>query len=332
MEDVIGPGEPPRPVARAEFLEKSYIFYEVPNVGPAEDEPLVLEAWVAPHLFFYDGLTDVETACLDRRWYHAASFTFQVRLRMVADVSSPVRPPSYMPRFNWQSFRFWKSGGAAYTALQMLELRASIGHHSNGQQYCPFAEGVLDEACPPFEVDDPPLDQLNYKAGGFSTNYVQAAIHRVRLAIDPATRREAGRIAGGLVLEVNPEHLFGASDLNEAGREMYGPYRARLEGEVGRHAPAPLGRAWLAGRQTLSASFEVMVPTTGGVPWDREIVEASHVFDGVGGLGLFVRYVDGQEYLNLLYLAGRTRMVQLGFVWDFSPTLEYRFNPGGSPP
>lgn len=322
-----GPGEPPRFLPRAEFLERSYVFYDVPNIGPAGNQPLVFEAWLAPHLFIVNQLSRVENPREHARWLFTFGATFQLRLRMVGDQSTPVRPPSYMPRLDLQAFRFWKVSTEEHSErLWMLELRLTPwGHHSNGQQYCAFAEGVLDgDGCPPVDRRNVRRDRLNYRAGSFSTNYAIAGVHLAHLRLDDDTRAETARIAGGVLFEVNPPG-FGPGSAGRVERKLYGPYRLRVEGELSRHV-TPRWRK-LAGVGSLSGSFEVMWNTGDDVPWNRAMLEVSHVFDGAGGLGVFARYVSGQDYLNILFAEKRVETLQLGLVWDLSPRLRYRFTP-----
>jgi len=323
---------PERLVPRVEFLERSGVHHNFPRTGPAHDYPLIFEAQAAPHFYFMNQLGLVERPGVTRSWFQAVNLTFNLRLRMVSDRSAPVRPPSYMPRLDYQLFHYWPSAGAA--GLYLLELRASVGHHSNGQQFCAFLRaspppGTAPEA-PPCEAparDAVPNDRVNYRSGDFATNYAILGAHLARLWLDPQ-RFEARRLSGGLLLEANPLGL----DPGGIGRpqyDLYGPFRVRAEAEAQWHQELPFGLRDLAGTSALAASVELMSRTGSGIPRDREIAEASHVLDGMGGFGVFVRFVSGQDYLNVLYAAGRVNMLQVGITWEVSPRLRYCFAPGG---
>jgi len=336
-----GPGGPydrvaaGRAVPRAEFLERSGIFYDLPNVGPAHDAFLIFEAQAAPHLFFVNELGLVERPDVTRRWLHAVNLTFNLRLRMVADRSAPVRPPSYMPRLDWQAFRFWKRMRPDQRAeFDMLELRASVGHHSNGQQFCTFyrsdAPPGVDPGTPPCPEVDPravPNGRVNFRSGDFATNFFVLGGHLARLWLDDDDR-EARRLSGGLLFEGNPLGFLPGA-IGRRQYDIYGPWRLRAEVEAQWHWPGSPGWSWLAGTAAAGASLEVMSRTGSGIPRDREIAEVSHVLDRLGGFGLFARFVTGQDYMNVLFIAGRTTMLQLGLVWEISPRLQYVFEPGG---
>lgn len=325
---------PARLVPRAEFLERSGLHYNLPNVGPAGDAFLIFEAEAAPHFFFWNQLGLTERPGVTRGWFWAVNLTFDLRLRMVADRSAPVRPPSYQPRLDVQAFRFWRPAGAPDGALQMLELRASVGHHSNGQQGCSFlraapapGERPEDPPCDPVARDAVPNDRVNFRSGDFSTNFVLLGAHWTRIQLD-AERFEAWRWSAGARLEANPLGMNPGS-IGRPQYDLYGPFRARLDGEVQWRSERPFGWRDLSGTVVLGASVEGMSRTGRGIPRDREVLEIAHLVDGLGGFGPFLRLVSGQDYMNVLYAAGRVNMVQLGVTWESAPRMHYCFAPGG---
>jgi hypothetical protein len=327
---------PARLVPRVEFLERSGIHYNFPPRGPARDERLIFEAQAAPHFYFANQLALSERPGVTRSWFQAVSLTFNLRLRMVADRSAPVRPPSYMPRLDYQLFHLWRPSGTAPGVLQLLELRAAVGHQSNGQQYCPFLRsapppGTLAEA-PPCEAPPRgavPNNRVNYRSGDFATNFVILGTHLARLWLDE-DRYEARRVSGGILLEANPLGMD-PGGISRSQYDLYGPFRIRLEAEAQWHQERPFGVGDLAGTSAVGASAELMSRTGSGIPNDREIVEASHVLDGMGGFGIFVRLVTGQDYMNVLYAAGRVNMFQVGVTWEVSPRMHYCFSPANEP-
>jgi hypothetical protein len=313
---------------RAEFLEKNYIFYDLPNLGPEDNKPLIFEAQVAPHFFFLNEWHQVERQADTSRFLHALSVSILLRLRMVGDDSTPVRPLSFMPRLDYQLFRVWR---LAPKQLGIGELRLTLGHHSNGQQYCAFGEDPpLDTpgACQEIDTRQPDLSQLNYKSGNFSTNYVMVGARYARLWLGP-DRFEDARISVGVVAETNPTE-FGPGGINAESSALYGPHRLKLELEASQYHANPFGLSRkLSGVSSINGSLEVMLGAAPGVAADREMVEVNHIFDRAGGFGLFARFVTGQDYLNILYAAPRIATVQVGVVWDLSPRLQYVFKPGG---
>lgn len=290
----------------------------------------MFEAQVAPHLFLLNDWHKVERQGDTSRFLHALSFTFLLRLRMVGDDSTPVRPPSFMPRLDYQLFRVWRPD--APKQLSIAELRVSLGHHSNGQQYCPFDESRVSgdpEPCPPVDTRRPDLRPLNYRSGDFSTNYLILGAHYARLWLD-ADRFEEARVSFGVQGETNPTG-FGPGGIDREQSELYGPHRLKLDFEASRYHPRPLGLpSALSGVSAVSGSVEFMMGAASGVASDREMVEVSHVFDRSGGLGLFARFVTGQDYLNILFAAPRISTLQVGLIWDLSPRLQYIFKPGGT--
>lgn len=328
-------GSPParRLLSHYEFLEDTYLDYFLPPRGPAGDAPLVFEAQVAPHLFLWNQWEKVQwQPAWSGGWVHDLALSFVFRLRMVNDYSAPVRPPSYMPRIDYQAFRIWKTRS---DEVHLLELRLTPwGHHSNGQQHCSFVEGLpggnpATEPCVQVDPGNPPTDKVNYRSGDFSTSFFIVGAHYAFIRLD-GDRWEKSRLAGGLLFEGNPRP-WGPGTIGELMSKLYGPWRLRLDVEARLHADAILGRAWLAGMLSASASAELMWKTAPGIPGDRETVEVSWLPDRLHGPGLFVRFFTGQDYMNILFAAGRTTMVQLGIIWSLSPPVQYTFQPRPKP-
>jgi hypothetical protein len=318
-----------RVLAHYEFLEDNYLNYFLPARGPAGDEPLVFEAQTAPHLFLWNQWEKVQSQpTWSGGWVNDLALTFVFRMRMVNDYSAPVRPPSFMPRIDYQAFRIWKT---RTDEVHLLELRLTPwGHHSNGQQHCSFVEGLpggdpATEPCVPVDPSSPPTDKVNYRSGDFSTSFFVVGAHYAFIGLD-GDKWEKSRLAGGVLFEGNPRP-WGPGTIGELMSKLYGPWRLRLDLEARRHVGAILGRAWLAGMLSVSGSAEIMWKTAPRIPSDRETLEASWAPDRLHGPGLFVRFFTGQDYMNILFAAGRTTMVQFGIVWILSPPVQYTFEP-----
>jgi hypothetical protein len=351
---------------RAEFLERNYFFYNVPAVGPAQNQPLFFEPQIAPHLFFYNGLAKLPSPSRCDTFLQSYSLSFISRFRMVGDWSTPVRPPSYMPRLNYQMFwvrrmdRLTPEGRPFRppkdAIFQMLEVRLSLGHHSNGQQYCRYDPTMIQfdpastcqDIIPSQVVADRP--RLNVRSGDFSTDYYQVAAHFANLWLD-GEGREHVRLSGGLSFEGNPKSwgFDMPGRIDPAEYATYGPYRFGIDATLGWHndgtgAERALVAAWMPrwlaaatgaiGKQIDHATFR-LDPSFLWFPWNvapgvashRLSIEASWTPDWWNGVGLFARYFQGQDYMNILYLEGPVHTVQLGLIWDQSPQIAYKIQP-----
>lgn len=323
-------GPPPRrAIAHYEFLEHSYFDYFLPDVGPSGDARLAFDAHVAPHLFLWNEWEKVQwQPGWSGGWINDLAITFIMRLRMVRDYSAPVRPPSYVPRIDYQLNRLWKTREGE---VHLVELRITPwGHHSNGQQYCPFVEGIPggspgSQPCVTVDPANPPTDKVNYRSGDFSTSFFIVGGHYAHLWLD-GDRWERARLAGGVLFEGNPRP-WGPGTIGETMSKLYGPWRLKAEMEGRKHLDSGFGWPSLAGMLTASASVELMWKTAPRIPGDREIVEVAYLPDRLHGAGAFLRFFSGQDWMNILFAAGRRTTVELGLVWSLSPPLQYTFEP-----
>lgn len=345
--------EPPPPRVHAEFLEKSYLFHGFPRVRPRGERPLVFEAQLAPHLFLWNRQQDVEVRTHDPAvprtlvgwgyrlsglerllgtrpalapgwlgalWVDALSFTLQLRLRMVTDAETPARPPSYMPRIDYQLFGYWKHAperAGHSPTVDVLELRLTPwGHHSNGQRDCIFDRTTVsvDAACPAYDPGAPPLERLNRWSGEMTTNFFLVGAHWARLWLG-TDHRERARVGLGLSYEDNPQG-FGVGAIDETLQTLYG--RRRVE------VSAQASRRW-TGLWNAEAAYTWISRTPAGIPDWRVRAELSYTFASAGGLGLFTRYVAGQDDLNVLFASPAVHELQAGFVWNLHPEPAYLF-------
>jgi hypothetical protein len=208
----------------------------------------IFEARIAPHLILWQNLTDVITLDgVPSRGSRRPSYAFSlsatpaVVLRMYREVSSPVRTPSYMPRVTFQML--WAPGVQRARehrsgTVNLLEMHWMVGHHSNGQDGCFYAEQfrqgtdcTLREDTPfitvprPVTADSqgrqrfpPGSDKvfqttINKKDGSFSTNYARVGINWRRNAIDRATMSAIRELTIGWNFQVHfktDENMLGS--------------------------------------------------------------------------------------------------------------------------
>lgn len=360
-------GTDARPPTRSEFLERSSIFYNVPGVGPGGlhgNMPLFFEAQIAPHLYLWNGLFRLENpgdavdtlvrgdgcaqdpdkeSCIAHSWHwvNAFSVTPQVRLRMVFNSdttdnhSSPVRPPSFMPRFDYQAFFYkrplkgptWaESWGSAAAGVWLVSPSVAIGHHSNGQEHCrfdPTGRTKDPNECAPWDGD---LGKVNFRSGDFSTNYLIERLHVAWIDLDDYDF-ERRRYVAGLILEQNPRNFLGGSGLNDQEYALYGPWR------LGLHLEWSSNEGWDArgmsstgaGQWTVSGEAHKYLGVGNGVAGYRTSVEVRRTFDRLFGLGLFARFFSGQDYLNLLFVRTIPWTIQFGLVFDSNQRLRQSF-------
>lgn len=174
---------------------------------------ILFEAQLAPHFFFYNGLHALQRGSYESGFLWSVAFSFEMRFRMTADDSIPVRPASFMPHplGDWQLYwakpidRGPKDDRRRVHSFWLLEGRLTPWlHHSDGQQECTFQAGRRDDVpglpCDEVDAHAPPVDALNFRAGEFATNAVVLATHA---AYVHTNRRyeEVFRLAAGLEWE-----------------------------------------------------------------------------------------------------------------------------------
>jgi hypothetical protein len=319
----------------AEFLEKSYVFYSLPapdpnptGYGPEGARPaktgwLIFEAQPALHLFFWNRMAQIIKSGQDD-WAFVPSFTLITQIRFLNTTSDPVRTPSFMPIFNFQWFHFSRP---RWVKFLETELVFRLGHHSNGQEFCRFAAGHLDDGhCPAFDVGHPDYGQTNLINGDFETNFVVLG-HHARLVTEvDGNNFAASSWAYGVTFESNPRfwpfnHLPGHID--DQIYALYGPHRFHFEAEHLRLTDVLLRdeHPWSIGHLRFRATADAILGTGPGVAPYRASLEASRTFLRLGGTGLFVRAFSGQDYYNLHFVHRIDFQVQAGFMFDFSAPL-----------
>jgi len=351
---------------RTLFLGKNYLGWNVPSIGPKGSRgntPLLIEADVAPHLAFYDGLYKLDLPRTGQQTFDVffgAFITPEFRLRMVKNnrdamiYSSPVRPMSFMPRIDLLWYLMWRVGwpadplndaptidqvgGVVVFAPRLIP----FGHHSNGQEHCRYgAEGGLDgsdDGTCTAPVPGAPATTVNFRSGDFTTDYAGAGANLAYYTLDN-NGFEHRRVALGATYQYNPlwKWLPGGMDASEAA--LYGQHvvHGELEIEVFLHgyaspegAPPPGGFRQtpnvdhpLSGKVGVVAAGDKFFTTSAGVPSWSASLELSYALFWLGGAGLFVRGLHGRDYLNILFVEPAVNTVQFGLTFDQEPLFEY---------
>ncbi len=343
------------------FLEGTDVFWTVQR-GSGVDSifPNRLEADLFPHLVASQNFSStLDLAKQSRRgvkgfkeFSYSISGTPAVRLRMLRDVSAPVRTPSYLPRVNAQVL--WTRGlkdcdptrpkaecrPAAAATLQTLEgavmeeatsmmavprvsvweAHLIVGHHSNGQDGCLLATQArvppTTGECVP--TGSPTAETINRRDGSFSTNYLRTGVNYSRNWMESSL--EAIREAR-LRLEVEHHPRRWIDDDIE---ELYG--RTRLNG-----AAAYATRQVRFCRRRLEGSASVtwnpgVVETVS--EWSTSLQASCFPFNG-GGWGYFVRVYRGQDYYNIGFLDEISR-VHIGATFNQTGFFKFRRAPAGN--
>lgn len=306
---------------------------------------------------------------------HFGGFTFALgltpmyRVRIWKERSAPVRVPSFMPRgtaqVNWldrrEPGRQWgeRSDGNR-GRVKMTSLMAALGHHSNGQDGCLFADvsgvGFPEDSCPtaPTEI------RVNRLNGSFSTNYLQLSVFRAHFSVpktatlEATARKRAGlwgddrrasyAFSYGVTYEWNfPFDTFGGA-LEKPIRPIYGMNRLRVLGGYERY-PVEGGRrtqprfkvtAWvqLIDNKDRTADCD---PAVGSslTPCAPRVGFGADINVGLGSrvdyLGAYARFYHGQDYYNLSFPQRKQDRLQLGLSFTPGrsrgpafPTLEQR--------
>ncbi|ACG72797.1 conserved hypothetical protein [Anaeromyxobacter sp. K] len=274
----------------------------------------LFEAQLPLHLFLYDGL-DHPRLMNDGGLGLALTFSFVATLRMETSQSTPIRPPSYLPRLRLQLVDVLPLASPPSRADRLL---VSFGffaaHHSNGQKGCALRDGaLLPGATSDFDCGWPPgvprSDALNLDSGSFTDHLlgtelllrwlsfpVNGGASRLgatsRLGFDwnvpctfsgciePAMRRRYGETA---------IRWLAAGELQVAGRHRAVPFRARVASDA---------------RLRLTASGAVHLGLgQGRSPYGDATFDLAYVthFERGGSGGPFVRYHHGHDPLNVRF-------------------------------
>jgi hypothetical protein len=273
------------------FLENSYLAFS-PNPIKVDGDPhspvtLIFEAQVAPNLFFPQ-LSNGNMDDPSGEYVFSAVVTPRIQLRMLNEQSSPVIPPSYNPKITLQFIylKDWRLEPEHFRAVR-LGTNLIFAHYSNGQSGCFFANQTgTDPNCVPAQ-GQPPLNEVS---GSFSTNYIRGELHGQLFFDGDLTQRSAWVIDGSAALEVNSS--VGPGGISDDQRRVYG------KGHIGLAADGE--RYWSGNRGRVSLALSIPYGET-PVQEPTVSIEATYLPVWLSGFGAFVRYVNGQDYYNILF-------------------------------
>lgn len=304
---------------------------------------LVFEASIRPHLVFFQNYGDSLVASRSRTeeeqrrsWWRRAFMnvavvgTPGVTLRMLQDVSKPVRTPSYQPRVQVQKLYIRLKNkrtaiepaaraagdiasvdiGEVRRPLSLFEGHVSINHFSNGQQGCSV---IGQQRLPPPDGECMPegiAGELNLVDGSFSTNFLRFGGNYRRIWMRLATADE-GDIAAQATSELTvrldlDRHLLKGRLATPTIGDEYGKYRVR--------SGVSFATARFCPKRSMASVDGVFSPDPPGEMSRWTFAGTVTCFPlKRGDWGAFVRVYNGQDYYNIHYRE-TLRRVQVGVV------------------
>lgn len=312
-------------------VEEPAIDFEPLTIGFPLAEDQLFEAQLPLHLFLHDGL-DRRRLMNDGGFGAALTFSFIITLRMETAQSTPIRPPSYLPRLRLQLVEILPLAARRPGRADRLVISLGLvgAHYSNGQSGCALRHGVLlPGAASDFDCAWPSdvarSAELNLDSGSF-TDHVLGAEVLLRWLSFPA---DGGAARAGattrLAIDWNVPCSFSGC-IEPEMRHRYGEaaFRWLASGEVEvigrRHRPFPFrSRRASDARLRASASGAVHVGLGDGhSPFTDAAFELAYLthFDGGGSGGPFVRYRLGHDDLNIRFEERREVWI-VGYLVEF---------------
>jgi len=335
-----------------------HLFQSGPDSHTGRQDRLAIEVEFNEPIFPYQKRTSAAGRHFGGRTT-AIAFTPMYRVRIWKERSAPVRVPSFMPKATVQVNHLhqrkpghqWGASDdpprpAARGFVRLWSGMLTVGHHSNGQDGCLFADEGGRELSPcPERLESVRINRLN---GSFSTNYVQASVNhawyrvpdlsdedardRARPGIWTDERFASYSVFTGLTLEYNiPIDSFGGP-LEEAARSIYGMNRVRATLGLERFprdcGPKLIPRfkvaAWAQLTDKKNDSADCGMAGRGdafGDPCAPRVGWGADLTLGLGSavdfLGVYARWFQGQDYYNLSFTHRKQNRVQAGL--SFTP-------------
>jgi hypothetical protein len=356
------------------FLDGTDVFWtpQIPKEdGTGEQKYAVrhkLEANINPNLVFYQTFTDTvdlsEQVSKGIDDFHEFTYSFSgtpgVRLRMLFEPSSPVRTPSFTPRFNLQGF--WTRGlkdcrigstrshcaeqpdaavvarrGEALVALERLnrftlyEAHVTAGHYSNGQDGClnRFKQRDANGDCDKSEAIT--AQNINTVNGSFSVDvFFRAGVNFTRNYLPDSIKGDVVQRSLQAVKEIrvhaDVEYGDHRGKTDEGTGEpdelaAYGNWRFTGGGSL-----AYADKGFCKKRLEGSVVAGYYRGTGEGVtPWS--VTSQVSCFPTVnGGWGVFARWHKGQDYYNVQFFENTSRF-QVGFTYNQTGFLRFLKRP-----
>lgn len=293
------------------------------------------------------------------------------RVRIWKARSAPVRVPSFMPKgsiqldyysrrergLQWGQTRD-KTGAVRAKPIVIHTLTLTpLGHHSNGQDGCLFADAqdvaFPTDACPSIPAED--AIRINRFDGSFSTNYAEVSYFRRQLSLSPGNadydvdasirglwdkeRRAAHSWFVGATVQFNYPIDVAGGALEQPARSIYGMNRLRIMAGYEKHwreAPAPRSRLRRLAQNAFKARIwgelssksrdvagcvaaTVRSPSPVCAPKFSWGVDLTiSLFNKADGLGLYTRFLQAQDYYNLSFFQRKDNRFQTGLSFSLS--------------
>ncbi|WP_059435649.1 hypothetical protein [Anaeromyxobacter sp. PSR-1] len=315
-------------------MDEPTVDLEPLTVGVPLASDQLFEAQLPLHLFLYDGL-DRRRLMNDGGLGLALTFSFIGTLRMETSQSTPIRPPSYLPRLRLQLVDVLPlaSSGATRADRLLVSVGLIAAHHSNGQKGCALRDGALlpgatsdfDCGWPP---GVPPSNELNLDSGSFTEHVLGAELLLRWLSFPASGGASRGGVTTKLGFDWNVPCSFSGC-IEPAMRHRHGETAIRwlASGELeitGRHRAIPLRRRMASdARLRLTASGAVHLGFgRGHSPYGDAAFDLAYVthFDHGGSGGPFVRYHRGHDPLNIRF-EERWDVWMIGYLVEFTAPL-----------
>ncbi|WP_245530016.1 hypothetical protein [Anaeromyxobacter dehalogenans] len=296
-------------------VEEPTLDLEPITIGVPFARNQLFEAQLPLHFFLHDGL-EHPRLMNDGGFGVAPAFSFIATLRMETSQSTPIRPPSYLPRLRLQLVDVlplaWRSASHADRLLVSLGVMAA--HHSNGQKGCALRDGaLLPGATSDFDCGWPPgvprSGELNLDSGSFTEHLLGAELLLRWLSFPVDGGASRGGATGKHGVDWNVPCTFSGC-IEPAMRRRYGESAIRwlASGELlaaGHHRAIPFrAREASDARLRLTASGAVHLglgqghSPYGDAPFDLAYLTR---FEHGGSGGPFVRYHHGRDPLNIRF-------------------------------
>ena len=328
-----------------QHFDRQYLFANKPN----GETRTIFEAQLAPQLSIWNNLNASYDNALGkpRAWHRGSGlrFTMLTRLRMTTESSSPVRTPSYMPKLTYQLFMVRRASESVTKesldahGVTSLAADLTVGHYSNGQDGCLFANQRRAANRKDCEMDPSvPAAPLttNRRDGSFSMHYLEAGVYKRAISLNTTTLEPAeagvasdGYWSAGIRTRYHvPERWLGGG-MSQELRDVYGGWRINATADKvwwrdkGFHGLGP-------GHLRLEAFVEALPGMSDAVPPVRFSVELSRSYYKHDGWGSFIRYYYGQDYYNLGFLT-QLSVVQFGAMIDRDRLPSFRMPGLGRP-